>query len=248
MAEVGRFKYVQECVGGPGVDITLDKCLYKSCDCPIACSEGCGCFDECPYTNHGVLCDSFAQLENCSPVIFECNRSCSCPVNCINRLTQREVPSDHVIIKEAEGKGMGLFANVDLIRGTFVGQYVGEIIKISTARERLRLLSANDPCYLLCFKEHMASGVTVTTAIDAGRYGNHTRFINHSCDPNLVLLAVRRHSIVPSLCLFTCRFVKAGDELCFSYCGNNRMASVGRRPCLCGTENCMKFLPLQCEL
>jgi len=59
-------------------------------------------------------------------------------------------------------------------------------------------------------------------SVDAFHYGNFTRFFNHSCDPNLAITQayVRDyHPERPLLVIFSCRDVRAGEELCISYKG-----------------------------
>jgi len=84
-----------------------------------------------------------------------------------------------------------------------------------------------------------------------GRYcGAVTRFINHSCDPNLETYAVasdRRDGKVYDLAIFTCRDIPAYEEMCFSY--TNTVPTVAATkpegegwPCHCGAPNCVKWL------
>ncbi|PWZ03507.1 SET domain-containing protein [Testicularia cyperi] len=56
--------------------------------------------------------------------------------------------------------------------------------------------------------------------IDSALFGNHTRFFNHSCEPNLSQYPVYcdQGSIFrPWLAFFTTREVESGEELCFNY-------------------------------
>lgn len=243
---------VDQSVPGPGVRIKLDHSLYKSCDCDVTCQKkktDCPCMKNCSYDECGRL--SLDLMSETTRPIFECNSNCTCTIDCLNRVTQKKGAEldDMVKVKEASGKGAGLFAKREIPQGTYIGEYVGEIIRVSTAKERLQSLSLHDSCYIVQFREHdQGSGVTMTTCIDARLYGNHTRFINHSCSPNLVMMAVRRDSIVPSLCLFVCvPVINVGEELCFSYCEGSEEseASLGKKPCLCGSSNCRKYMPLQ---
>lgn len=58
--------------------------------------------------------------------------------------------------------------------------------------------------------------------VDSALWGNHTRFFNHSCDPNIYHVPVYTHdaSIMrPLLAFFTLRTVREGEELCFNYAG-----------------------------
>ena len=59
-----------------------------------------------------------------------------------------------------------------------------------------------------------------TFCIDANRYANLARFINHSCRPNVVpvkVFAEHQDLRFPHIALFACRDIKKGDELGFDY-------------------------------
>lgn len=55
--------------------------------------------------------------------------------------------------------------------------------------------------------------------IDATRFGNIGRYINHSCDPNCTLLPVRVNSVYPSLAIFARRGIEEGEEVTYDYAG-----------------------------
>lgn len=141
---------------------------------------------------------------------------------------------------------------MDITRGTFVDEYVGEVITATQAKERLSSeQQCSQPCYIVQYREHTGSGTVVTTNIDATCKGNFMRFVNHSCSPNLIMVAVRSNSVVPRLCLFACRSISAGEEICFSYFGasgatvDKETLHLGKQSCHCGSENCVNFLPLE---
>jgi len=57
---------------------------------------------------------------------------------------------------------------------------------------------------------------TDTFCIDAARYGNVSRFINHLCEPNLVPVKVfvdHQDLRFPRMCFFAMRDIKAYEEL-----------------------------------
>ena len=149
-------------------------------------------------------------------------------------------------------KGYGVCTRVDICRGTYVGEYIGEVITGSQAKERLySRQNTSLPCYVVQYREHTATGTVMTTNIDATYSGNIMRFINHSCSPNLAIVAVRSDSIVPRLCLFATRDISTGEELCFSYYGssgaevNREALQLGKQPCYCESADCVRFLPLE---
>jgi len=97
--------------------------------------------------------------------------------------------------------------------------------------------------------------------------GNIGRYINHSCDPNLIMVPVRVSSMVPHLALFARKKVKQGEELCFNYGDFDKKTSdkmslstdvvdieavsksgTNRTRCLCGSANCVGVLPYDPQL
>ncbi|GAC97919.1 histone-lysine N-methyltransferase [Pseudozyma hubeiensis SY62] len=60
--------------------------------------------------------------------------------------------------------------------------------------------------------------------VDSALWGNHTRFFNHSCDPNIYHVPVYTDNasiMRPLLAFFTYKKVKEGEELCFNYAGGH---------------------------
>lgn len=62
--------------------------------------------------------------------------------------------------------------------GTFVDEYVGEVINHDEMFKRMRKKLYRNNNYMVRLKHD--------EIIDATRKGNITRFINHSCEPNCV--------------------------------------------------------------
>lgn len=92
------------------------------------------------------------------------------------------------------------------------------------------------------------------TCIDARNYGNIGRFINHSCEPNLVVVPVRVDNIIPCAALFAIKDIGIGDELTYDYNGstgeervnssNNDENRMSKNLCYCMTSKCKGFLPI----
>jgi len=246
-AERAAYKEIQKCEGSAGANIeTGVECIYKGCSCLGCCEFSSGssiCTCKCAYKD-GCVKDIY--LTECSPPVLECNSNCSCSKKCPNRLTQT-LGRLSLSIFQTEGKGLGVETEISVPFGTYIGEYVGEII--STAEASARLAAITESCYIVQYREHLSDGRIMTTNVDATNKGNMTRFINHSCDPNAAMIPVRVDSVLPRLCMFTSRAVPAGEELCFSYLGKKASSSeashVGCKRCLCGSSNCIGFLPLQ---
>lgn len=88
--------------------------------------------------------------------------------------------------------------------------------------------------------------------VDGEFMSGPTRFINHSCDPNLRIFArVGDHADkhIHDLALFAIKDIQRGEELTFDYVDgvieeqDELDGNVdGMTQCLCGTANCRKFL------
>ena len=77
-------------------------------------------------------------------------------------------------------------------------------------------------------------------------YGNEARFINHSCDPNVVsfnLTGQHESNAYHSVGLFAQRKIMPGEELTLDYSWDKNILSISQDvPCLCGSEKCRGFL------
>ena len=82
----------------------------------------------------GRLKDGFEYKE--PPMIFECNDRCGCNVSsCHNRVLQHGI-SVRLQVFRAFGMGWGVRPLSDIPKGSFVCEYVGEIISDSEAETR----------------------------------------------------------------------------------------------------------------
>jgi len=96
---------------------------------------------------------------------------------------------------------------------------------------------------LLLYNEHHSQSI-VKTFVDARYYGNWTRFINHSCNPNLHIVPVRiDQPSPPHLAFFTLRTIQANEELSYSY--GTTIDSQRSKPCHCSRFSCTGFMPYQ---
>ena len=86
------------------------------------------------YDLEGRLKDGFDYRE--PPMIFECNDRCGCNVSsCHNRVLQHGI-SVRLQTFRAFGMGWGVRPLGDIPKGSFVCEYVGEIISDSEAETR----------------------------------------------------------------------------------------------------------------
>ena len=145
--------------------------------------------------------------------IYECNSCCSCSVTCINRLVQRGIMWDTETF-QTDQKGIGLQTRSFIKKGSFVIEYIGEVLTINEAYERTSKLKTNEKNFLFTLNEHYGESL-LQHHVDARYTGNMARYINHSCDPNLVMVPVRINSVFPHLVLFSLHDIQANEELTF---------------------------------
>lgn len=194
------------------------------------------------------------------PHIIECNSECECETfnseksTCNNRLVQYG-PSFELEIFDCinTNKGKGVRAKEFIPKGSFVIEYAGEIITEQNAaklyNERSKLF---EPNYIMYLREYQSNGQLFSTnIIDARNYANMARFINHSCEPNLLIVPVRINNLLPHAALFSLIDINIDEELSYDYNGSlgqnnpstadsNEMRKIA---CLCGSSNCRGFLP-----
>jgi SET domain-containing protein len=177
--------------------------------------------------------------------IFECNSECQCSLEtCQNRVSQKDDQSNNVQIISTSDKGYGVILQKSILHsGTYIGEYIGEVLSETEAHHRIVSTKNAEHNYLLLYNEHHSQTI-VKTFIDARYYGNWTRFINHSCDPNLHIVPIRiDQSTPPHLAFFTLREIQANEELSYSY--GTVIDEKFSKVCHCSSSACTGFMPYQ---
>ncbi|RAL38347.1 hypothetical protein DM860_002325 [Cuscuta australis] len=185
--------------------------------------------------------------------IKECWHKCGCSKNCGNRVVQRGISVNLQVFMTPDGKGWGVRALENLPKGTFVCEYVGEIVTNMELYER-NANSANERhTYPVLLDADWTSERVLndeeTLCLDATHYGNVARFLNHRCfDTNLVEIPVEVET--PDhhyyhLAFFTTRNVNALEELVWDY-GidyDDHNHPVKAFKCQCGSKLCRDVKP-----
>ena len=114
--------------------------------------------------------------------------------------------------------GWGLKAGEYIEKGSYITQYVGEVIKEEDARARQERGSK----FLLemDFFDKETFNLDDWFSMDAQFFGNESRFINHSCDPNVDIYCVwtdNYHPKFPKIAFFANKPIKKNEEICFDY-------------------------------
>ncbi|KAM0469705.1 hypothetical protein ACHAPX_010370 [Trichoderma viride] len=155
----------------------------------------------------------------------------------------------------------GVHAQVAIKKGQFVDRYLGEIITSAEAdrRRAASAISQRKDVYLFALDKFTnpesldprLKGPPLE--VDGEFLSGPTRFINHSCDPNLRIFArVGDHADkhIHDLALFAIREIAAGEELTFDYVDGvtedgaemERGNGAHMTKCLCGSRKCRGFL------
>ncbi|ORZ02031.1 hypothetical protein BCR41DRAFT_313596 [Lobosporangium transversale] len=166
-------------------------------------------------------------------LLVECiEDDCPCGSYCLNRRFQTK-QNARVDVVKTEKKGYGLRAMEELSSGTFVMEYIGEVLPHSSFIKRTRE-------YSLAGVEHFYfMSLQADEVIDATKKGCLARFINHSCNPNCHL----EKWVVGSklrIGIFTIKRVAEGEELTFDYQFERYGAEAQK--CYCGEPNCTGFI------
>ncbi|XP_043722739.1 probable inactive histone-lysine N-methyltransferase SUVR2 isoform X2 [Telopea speciosissima] len=205
-------------------------------DCPLERSKNDDFADPCK----GHLVRKF---------IKECWSKCGCSKRCGNRVVQRGITCNLQVFMTPEGKGWGLQTLEDLPKGTFVCEYVGEIVTNIELYDRNMQSSGKEKhTYPVLLDADWASEKVLNDeeclCLDATSYGNVARFINHRCfDANMIGIPVEVET--PDhhyyhLAFFTTRNIDALDELTWDY-GidfDDHNHPVKAFQCCCGSKFC----------
>jgi histone-lysine N-methyltransferase SETMAR len=186
------------------------------------------------------LCTQLAQINECS---LECN----CDEDtCLNRLVQNGVKFKLEIFDCLPiDKGKGVRAKENIQAGSFICEYMGEVIGKIEAEKRFKERSSlNEKNFILALREYYSSNENIKeTFIDARNYGNIGRFINHSCEPNLLVIPVRIDNIIPCAALFAIKDIQIDEELSYNYNRKCDESILSKNICYCASSKCKGFLP-----
>ncbi|KAH7424119.1 hypothetical protein KP509_12G090900 [Ceratopteris richardii] len=139
---------------------TLDEQMICSCTPPEDGGPGCG--DDCHNRMLNIECVS---------------QTCPCGDACSNQQFQRRLYKK-VNWFRCGKKGFGLQVLEDASKGSFIIEYVGEVLNVASYEARQREYAERGQ------KHFYFMTLSGSEIIDACYKGNLGRFINHSCDPN----------------------------------------------------------------
>ncbi|XP_030592728.1 histone-lysine N-methyltransferase SETD1B-A-like isoform X2 [Archocentrus centrarchus] len=122
----------------------------------------------------------------------------------------------------------GLFAMEPISADEMVIEYVGQVIRqvIADMREQRYEEEGIGSSYLF--------RVDQDTIIDATKYGNLARFINHSCNPNCYAKIITVES-QKKIVIYSRQPINVNEEITYDYKFPIEETKI---PCLCGAESC----------
>jgi euchromatic histone-lysine N-methyltransferase len=192
------------------------------------------------YTDDGRI--DLTQLNTCKPLVIECNPECRCDaLNCRNRVVGNRSRIQLMIVRTPTKSGWGVRA-VDFIpKGTFVCEYLGSVIQDPVVAEIMgREYDTNLESYLFDLDAYAPKDLEMLT-VDPSREGNISRYINHSCDPNLVQISIGtvNSTLFHRIGFFAGRNIYPNEELGFHYCYRFEQENRARFiRCNCGCRQC----------
>lgn len=133
-----NYSYVTENCETKPVNIDRTITSLQSCRCEDNCtSQSCICATisiRCWYDANGRLAKEFNFSD--PPMIFECNRACECWQTCSNRVVANRSRCRLQVYRSPKNQGWSVRTLRDIARGTFVCEYVGELITDQEAEHR----------------------------------------------------------------------------------------------------------------
>ena len=197
----------------------------KTTDLNFIESHECYCVSKC-----GSRCvNRLLQIE-CLSKKRSFDSNCAIGCACSNRnFTNREYIS--LDICHEPSRGYSLRTVTSIHAGSFVIEYVGEVINTETMNCRMLQQRVQSPDDLAFYIMALENGLF----IDSKLKGNESRFINHSCDPNCRLerwnVQGRTH-----IGIFAIRNIEAEDFLSYDYRLETPEESIFG--CECSSINC----------
>lgn len=214
------------------------------CKCETNCMKSSAC---CPQTmNVEFVFDVDKRICATShQMIVECNDACSCDSSCVNR---PKTPKFGFSVFKTSNRGWALKTLDNIPAGSFVIEYIGELIDQAEAKKRSRVYNKTGVTYLFDLDYNIEAEADFS--IDATHKGNLSRFINHSCEANLQTWPATSCNDNPNmhrLYYFALRSIRSGEELTIDYSGGVHLNPRGTPPkdaitCKCGTVACKGYI------
>lgn len=137
----------------------------------------------------------------------------------------KAVPMEQrLVARRSHIHGWGLFTKIDISKHNPVVEYMGEVIRqrVADKREKAYELSGEGSCYMF--------RLDMKRIVDATKIGCMARFMNHSCQPNVVAKIMSVDTDLGQerkIVVFANRDIAAGEEITYGKsvlcCGCGRL-------------------------
>ncbi|CZR62020.1 related to histone H3 methyltransferase DIM-5 [Phialocephala subalpina] len=264
------FKFVDRVVPSANIILTPDD-FYIGCNCTIdLCTTGhCLCQEDVDISGLGHKVNAYhgsgvkngrlrTHYINGNFPIYECGPSCRCPATCPNRVVQQGRKVKLQIFKTDDGRGWGVRSLDPIKKGQFVDTYVGELLtplEAQARRDQAESSQAKD-VYMFALDKFSNDDDADDRLhgdpyeIDGEFMSGPTRFINHSCVPNLRNFAVVKNVAdrpFHGLAFFALDDIPPNTELTFDYLDGVTSGTAEenktKKKCLCGAgKQCRGYL------
>ena len=147
-------------------------------------------------------------------LLCECDRYCHCDeTKCQNRVVQKGGNCELCIFRTLD-KGWGVKTLKRINKKAYISKFCGEVWRSDSGKHENKDMQAQ---YTLDVPHGKIEDKFLT--IDATVTGNESRFFNHSCKPNMVILEVNtdKDYYFRTPAFFALDFIKAGEELTYKY-------------------------------
>ena len=120
-----NFVYINDYQPGEGITIPNDPII--GCECTDCANEKKHCCAAQFGAEYAYYSNKRLRIDVGRPV-YECNKRCTCGPECSNRVVQQGRKHKVCIFRTSNGRGWGVKALQRIKKGTFVMEYVGEVI------------------------------------------------------------------------------------------------------------------------
>ncbi|KAK1412952.1 hypothetical protein QVD17_34586 [Tagetes erecta] len=221
------------------------KSSVENCNCTNGCQPATNC--PCVQRNEGLMpYASLGVLLSHNSLVHECGNMCVCPITCRNRVSQAGLRMRLEVFKTKD-KGWGLRSWDPIRAGSFICEYAGVVIAANGIDSDDNYIFDStrmfEPLETQPGYEHVKFPFPLV--ISARHEGNVSRFMNHSCSPNVYWQPVIRENQDESyfhVGLYAIKHIPPMQELTFNY-GTVLADKAGprRKNCLCGSMKCKRF-------
>ena len=222
------FRFIDDYQVGSGSKVRLHRLPL------ISCQEHCSCDREAiddgrAYAGESCPCLMSRQGD----ILYECNDDCLCKDKCMSRVCSKNSSSKMTVFKGP--RGWSVRTDCEIPRGQWVMNLTGELRlqKEMEPKPSLKVMRLS----LAHLDQDMVHVVDMRTA------GNLSRFVTHSCDPNLeskYFFSGNYNLYQPRVALFAKKRIEKGEELTLDY-GFPRTFD-GKKKCLCEAKVCRYFI------